>query len=405
MADKTTLSGVNLFFLWFGAAVSVAEILTGGYLAELGAVKGFWAIILGHLAGTVLLVLAGLIGFRERLPAIMSTRISFGKQGSYLISLINILQLVGWTAIMIIEGGMAMNVISRTLWHFDHPTLMHCLIGLFVGFWVFWGVKGFKRINTAAAALLLVLTIVMSWVVFTHPPGSAETAQPKGGFGMGFELSIIMPLSWFPLISDYTSLARSKKGALIAPFCGYFIGSCWMYAIGMGGGLLSGSPDPTKIMLAANLGLTALAILGLSTVTTTFLDVYSAGISLLNIFPRMNDRIAAVSFALIGTGIALVFPIDRYTDFLSILGSVFSPLIAILLTDYFVLRCDNRLGRADAVATVSLVAGIAFYYLVKPQELPIGTTLTTIVFTTALHYTLRRWRRWGEAPESRLSDG
>ena len=130
MEDKTSLSGINLFFLWFGAAVSVAEILTGGYLAELGAVKGFWAIILGHLAGTLLLVLAGLIGFRERLPAIMSTRISFGKQGSYLISLINILQLVGWTAIMIIEGGTAMNVISRTLWHFDHPTLMHCLIGL-----------------------------------------------------------------------------------------------------------------------------------------------------------------------------------------------------------------------------------------------------------------------------------
>ena len=112
MEEKTQLSGVNLFFLWFGAAVSVAEILTGGYLAELGAVKGLWAILLGHLAGTLLLVLAGLIGFRERLPAIMSTRISFGKQGSYLISLINILQLVGWTAIMIIEGGTAMNVIA-----------------------------------------------------------------------------------------------------------------------------------------------------------------------------------------------------------------------------------------------------------------------------------------------------
>jgi putative hydroxymethylpyrimidine transporter CytX len=404
MADKASLSGVNLFFLWFGAAVSVAEILTGGYLAELGTVRGFWAIILGHLAGTVLLILAGLIGFRERLPAIMSTRISFGRQGSYLISLINILQLVGWTAIMIIEGGEAMNVISRTLWRFDHPTLMHCLIGLFVGFWVFWGVKGFKRINTVAAALLLILTIVMSWVVFAHPPAAA-TVQPKGAFGMGFELSIIMPLSWFPLISDYTSLARSKRGALIAPFCGYFIGSCWMYAIGMAGGLLSGSPDPTKIMLAANLGLTALAILGLSTVTTTFLDVYSAGISLINIFPRVNDRIAAVGFAAVGTAVALIFPIERYTDFLYVLGSVFSPLIAILLTDYFVLRCDNRLVRADAPATVSLVAGIAFYYLIKPQELPVGTTLTTIVFTTALHYTLRRWRRWGEAPESRLSDG
>ncbi|MCL5808675.1 MAG: putative hydroxymethylpyrimidine transporter CytX [Deltaproteobacteria bacterium] len=394
MEEKTQLSGLNLFFLWFGAAVSVAEILTGGYLAELGAVKGLWAILLGHLAGTILLVLAGLIGFRERLPAIMSTRISFGKQGSYIISLINILQLVGWTAIMIIEGGTAMNVIGRSLWNFDHPTLMSCLIGLLVGLWVFWGVKGFKRINTLAASLLLILTIVMSWVILTHPPIAADMAKQKGAFGMGFELSIIMPLSWFPLISDYTSLARTRKGALIAPFCGYFLGSCWMYAIGMAGGLLSGSPDPTQIMLAANLGLMALAILGLSTVTTTFLDVYSAGISLINIFPRVSDRMAAVGFAAIGTAAALVFPIDRYTEFLYVLGSVFSPLIAILLTDYFFLKCDKRGRRADLTATLSLAAGITFYYLIKSLDIPIGTTLTTIAFTSVLHTALRRgWQR------------
>jgi putative hydroxymethylpyrimidine transporter CytX len=394
MEDKTQLSGLNLFFLWFGAAVSVAEILTGGYLAELGAVKGLWAILLGHLAGTILLVLAGLIGFRERLPAIMSTRISFGKQGSYIISVINILQLVGWTAIMIIEGGMAMNVIGRSLWNFDHPTLMSCLIGCLVGLWVFWGVKGFKRINTLAASLLLILTVVMSWVVLTYPTAAGEMVKQKGAFGMGFELSIIMPLSWFPLISDYTSLARTRKGALIAPFCGYFLGSCWMYAIGMAGGLLSGSPDPTKIMLAANLGLMAMAILGLSTVTTTFLDVYSAGISLINIFPRVNDRMAAVGFAVIGTAAALVFPIDRYTEFLYILGSVFSPLIAILLTDYFALKCDNRSHRANLRASLSLAAGIAFYYLIKSVDIPIGSTLTTIAFTAVLHTILRRgWQR------------
>ena len=393
MGGKTQLSGVNLFFLWFGAAVSVAEILTGGYLADLGAIKGIWAIVLGHLAGTLLLVLAGLIGFRERTPSIMSTRISSGKQGSYLISCINILQLVGWTAIMIIEGGRPMNVIAVSLWKFDHPTLMYGLIGLLVGLWVFRGVKGFKWINTFAAALLLILTVVMSWVVFTHPAAAADLAKQRGAFGMGFELSIIMPLSWFPLISDYTSLARSRKGALFAPFCGYFLGSCWMYAIGMAGGLLSGSPDPTQIMLAANLGLTALAILGLSTVTTTFLDVYSAGISLINVFPRVNDRMAAVGFTVIGTLIALVFPIDRYTDFLYILGSVFSPLIAILLCDYFLLKCDNRDHRADGVATASLVIGIAFYYLIKSFDLPIGATLTTIVFTAALHCLLRRGRR------------
>ena len=107
----------------------------------------------------------------------------------------------------------------------------------------------------------------------------------------------------------------------------------------------------------------------------------------------LHDRMAAVGFTVIGTAIALIFPIERYTDFLYVLGSVFSPLVAILLTDYFVMKCDNRSRRGDAAATVSLVSGIAFYYFIKAQELPVGSTLTTIVFTAALHYVLRRWRR------------
>jgi putative hydroxymethylpyrimidine transporter CytX len=390
MKEKNELTGVNLFFLWFGAAVSVAEILTGGYLAELGWERGIWAIFLGHLAGTLLLVLAGLIGFREKTPAIASTRISFGKKGSYLISVINIVQLVGWTAIMIIEGGAAMNTISASLFNFDQPVFMSALIGVLVGFWVFWGVKGFKMINTIAVALLFALTIVMSWVVFSGTAVAAEAIKPKGAFGIGFELSIIMPLSWFPLISDYTSLAKTKKGALIAPFFGYFIGSCWMYMIGMAGGLLSGSADPTKIMLAANLGLTALAIMGLSTVTTTFLDVFSAGISLINIFPKLNERFVAVIFTAVGTALALVFPMALYTNFLYLLGSVFSPLIAVLLTDYFFLKQDNRNKRFDGAATASLIAGFVFYYLIKTYNLPVGTTLTTIVFTAVVHFFFRK---------------
>ncbi|MBW6486083.1 MAG: putative hydroxymethylpyrimidine transporter CytX [Syntrophobacterales bacterium] len=405
MKEKGGLTGVSLFFLWFGAAVSVAEMLTGGYLAELGWKRGILAILLGHLVGTVLLALAGLIGFRERLPAIASTRISFGKQGSYLISAINILQLVGWTAIMIIEGGTAMSSIAASLWHFDHPVVMSFAIGALVGLWVFWGVRGFKVINTVAASLLLILTIVMSVVICTSPAGTMGAATGKGAFGMGFELSIIMPLSWFPLISDYTSLAKTKKGALTAPFLGYFIGSCWMYFIGLAGALLFGSPDPTRIMLAANLGLTALAIIGLSTVTTTFLDVYSAGISLLNIFPKISDRVAALLFALVGTLVALIFPMSRYTDFLYLLGSVFSPLIAILLVDYFVVRQDNRKLRADGVATASLVIGISFYYLIKAIDLPVGATLTTIVFTALLHFLLRKcWKMLVKNP-SKLSSG
>jgi len=44
MEEKTKLSGFGLFTLWFGAAVSMAEIFTGGLLAPLGFSEGLKAL-------------------------------------------------------------------------------------------------------------------------------------------------------------------------------------------------------------------------------------------------------------------------------------------------------------------------------------------------------------------------
>ena len=48
--------------IWFGAALSIAEIMTGTYLAPLGLTQGLYVIILGHIIGGILLFGAGLIG-------------------------------------------------------------------------------------------------------------------------------------------------------------------------------------------------------------------------------------------------------------------------------------------------------------------------------------------------------
>ena len=387
------LSSWTLLFLWFGAAVSVAEILAGGLLADLGLKRGLTAIVLGHLVGTGLLVLGGLIGFRERLPAVRSTRISFGRRGSWLVSVANVLQLVGWTAVMLVEGGRAVNAVASRAWGLDSPAGATVVLGVLVALWVGVGIRGMKVLNTVAVVLLLGLTVVLSAVLLGRPPMEAATAAGSSGtgsFGMGFELSIIMPLSWFPLMADYTSMAKSRAGSWLAPFSGYFVGSCWMYAIGLLGALHTGQADPTGVMLAADLGLAALMVVGLSTVTTTFLDVFSAAESSINIFEGLPRRTTGVVFAAVGTALALVFPIERYVDFLYLLGSVFAPIIAILLSDYFIRRVDMRHKTVDAAALVSLAAGMTFYHLVKGLDWPMGPTLATIAATLVVHNVLRQ---------------
>ena len=88
MQEQQKTSGIGQGLLWFGAAVSIAEILTGALIAPLGITKGIVAILFGHLAGGVIFYLAGYIGAQSNLSAIESTRISFGKYGSFCFSIL-----------------------------------------------------------------------------------------------------------------------------------------------------------------------------------------------------------------------------------------------------------------------------------------------------------------------------
>lgn len=66
--------------IWFGAGVSIAEILTGTYLAPLGMGKGLAAIIVGHIIGCLMLFLAGVIGGKVRKSAMETVKMSFGSE-------------------------------------------------------------------------------------------------------------------------------------------------------------------------------------------------------------------------------------------------------------------------------------------------------------------------------------
>lgn len=105
MTEKRTSIFEN-GLIWFGAGVSLAEILTGTYFASLGFGKGLLAIIIGHIIGCTMLFLAGVIGGKTRRSAMETVKMSFGEKGGIFFSFLNVLQLVGWTAIMIYDGAL-----------------------------------------------------------------------------------------------------------------------------------------------------------------------------------------------------------------------------------------------------------------------------------------------------------
>ena len=363
--------------IWFGAGVSIAEILTGTYFAPLGFGKGLAAILLGHLIGCTLLYLAGLIGAKTGLSAMETVKLSFGRKGGVLFAFLNVLQLVGWTAIMIYDGAVSAGGIGGSF------RLWAVVIGGLIVVWILIGLTNLGWVNRIAMAALLVLTVILCRVIFGSG-APAAAGDDSLSFGAAVELAVAMPLSWLPLISDYTREAEKPRAATLASAIVYGVVSCWMYVIGMGAAIFTGGSDIAQIMLEAGLGAAALAILVLSTVTTTFLDAWSAGISAESLSKKFSGRWTAVAVAVVGTVGALLFPMDDITNFLYLIGSVFAPMIAIQIADVFLLHRSSGNRSADVRNLVIWAVGFAAYRVLILVDTPLGSTLPDMVLTVIL---------------------
>ena len=275
---------------------------------------------------------------------------------------------------MIFSGAAAAKVlfpaVSSSVWSL--------VIGALILVWIFIGLSNLGHISTITMSALFILTIVLSGVIFGGDI-TATTATGGMSFGSAVELSVAMPLSWLVLIADYTKDAEKKKKATGVSVIVYFLGSCWMYIIGMGAAIFTGQSDVAQIMLSAGLGLIGLLIIVVSTVTTTFLDAYSAGVSALSISKKLSEKWVAVAVTVVGTILAIFTSVTQFEGFLYLIGSVFAPMIAILIADFFILKRNVSHKTVDKRNLILWLIGFVLYRYCMTLDTPVGYTLPVMV--------------------------
>jgi putative hydroxymethylpyrimidine transporter CytX len=186
----------------------------------------------------------------------------------------------------------------------------------------------------------------MTYIVFQEYSWGKLSQIPRQKdfpFMIGMDLVIAMPISWLPLVSDYSRFATDSKSSFWGTWMGYFLVSSWMYLLGLAASLATQSSDPSGIvmnlMVKFGWAIPALIIALFSTFTTTFLDIYSTAISGLNIVPKLGERMGVIIGGILGTATALIFPtLLDYEHFLLFIGAMFCPLFGIVLVDYFLVR-------------------------------------------------------------------
>lgn len=366
-----------LGLIWFGAAVSLAEILTGTFFAPLGFEQGLIAIALGHVIGGVLFFAVSYVSARTGSSAMGTVRRSFGYVGAGFFASANIVQLVGWTAIMIFSGAAAATYLVPDL----GPIGWSIVIGGLIVVWIAIGTKSMSRVQSVAAVLLFALTVVASFAVFgggIDLTTTGASSEPLA-FGAAVELAAAMPLSWLPVAGDYTRQAKSPLAGSLTATLAYTLGSCWMFAMGLGCALFAGSEDIAAVLAGAGLGVVGILIVVFSTVTTTFLDAQSAGESAEAISPRLSARACGIAAAIIGTALACVAPVSNFEDFLYLIGSVFAPLATVVCVDYLVRKGDVSNKALDVPNLALWIGGFALYRLSIDWILPCGNTLPIMV--------------------------
>jgi putative hydroxymethylpyrimidine transporter CytX len=397
--EHRILRGIDFFVLWSSLGVGLLVLVAGSLLVPgLGLFEALLISLAGSLIGSIMLASAGFVGSRYGVPTMVSLRPILGIRGSYLPTALNVVQLVGWTAFELMIMGQAASSISgqflggytRIFWV---VVFAAWCTGLAIG-----GPLAFVRkwLERVAIWLVYFSAIWITIQVFSSPKVWEVLARPGDGslpILLALDLVIVMPISWWPLISDYNRFSSTVRGGFIGTFLGYTVANTWFYFLGAA---LISVMDVQDIIASISLlllGNLALLFILVDETDNCFADIYSAAVSIQNIVPKVRQWKLVIAVTVIGAVLAATIPLAQYEWFLLMIGGLFVPLLGVLVSDYLISMRRGDLGIAAfyeeapklrLVSMIAWAAGIALYFLIVNLYPSIGASLPSFALSAGL---------------------
>lgn len=417
-----SMGGFSTFSLWLAANVVVTTIFTGMLLVpHLTLKQAAWMIILGSLVGAIPLILTGNIGTRTGLPTMILMRGPFGHRGASLPAAANVIILIGWSWIQAYMGGLSLNYAVKFLTGYDNINLFVILLEIIVVLIAIYGHRGIEITeNIIAYAMLILSFIVFSYMFIQFNIGELiamkAAENPEITMVIAFDMVVATAFSWMTSASDFNRNVVNQKTSLVGTFCGYAIGTVLAMSLGAtvaGFSVLGGGEptyDPTILIGGVNpvLGFIAGIVIFISVLSTNSMALYSATMSYLAIFPRHKFVLPTVIMGIIAIFGALLKEqlLDQFQNFLLMIGTLFIPVIAIFLVDYYLINKGQyeseeiitgkkrtfwfTNGINYVAYTVYILSALFAYYFTYVQPLTIGSTVLTFFFTGLLYWILMK---------------
>lgn len=423
----------DMFATWVGANANNGTWFVGGVLAACGFALAMKVLVVSSALSYLFLSLIGYIGYKTGASTMSISRASFGERGSYIPSLVNITQFIGWTAANTFIAAQSVSLLFHDL--LGWPVWGHHggYLGLVVGILIMSilhiisvssGSRSVQMIERIGIVLVFIFVIWESVAVFKtvslhqivawHVPAKARMAT-----GAAIDYVAAFNLAWVTAGADFTRFTSSKHNAVFTPFIGALIGVVWFAFIGListisiavsSGVYNANNSDPSTIASKLGLGVVALLVIILTSMTANAVNLLAAGSALSNIFTKLKLKYSLWIVVFLATLVTFI-PIfvgsflSTFESFLDYVGMVLGPTIAIICTDFYVRAHGHydidQLGRINGkywyhggvnwIAIITFIIGVAFFVAVHQLPLfanTVGATFIDIVLSGLLYYVL-----------------
>jgi putative hydroxymethylpyrimidine transporter CytX len=357
---------------------------------QLSISAGIVAMIVGTVVGGLMLGLAAIPGARTGAPAMVLLRGLFGARPSYVVTFLNVLQLVGWGTFELITIGDG----AKTLFHGHERWPYVIAAGVLTALLTIWPL-GSVRLLRRFVMVAVVVAMAYFYIQFVRQgvPDLGKGSWSK--FWVGADAALAVSISWVPVAADYTRHARSERAAFGAASVAYSLTQIVAYVLGLFALALAAGGDTFQPFLHMPLGVLCFGVLVLREVDQSFADIYSTGVSMQNYAPWADRRVLTVSLSVLCTVLALILNMDNYFGFLGLIGSVFVPMLGVLAVDFFVLQ-RGAVWNTEPTApprwrmVAAWIVGIVTYQLINPGSVRGWTDGWTHV-QGWLHFTPASW--------------
>jgi putative hydroxymethylpyrimidine transporter CytX len=356
--------GVSL--LGFTGAIFVLYPTSSPQALALGA--ALLALVLGTVLGTIAVTVSAIPGAETGAPTMVLLRGLFGARLSWLPTVLNIVQLLGWTTFELVTISLAMHQITGGV-----PRWIYVLAGGVITTVLALRPLGWIRVLRRYVTVAVLVALVYLGIQLLRNPLPPLGHGTWNGFWIAVDTVIGVAVSWVPVASDYSRHSHSVRDTVVGTFAGYTVTQIICYGIGLVALVTVAKGDANQIFgafMAVPVGTLAFGVLAVRELDQSFVDTYSTAISVQNIRPRWDRRVLAVAVGALATVFALALNVNDYENFLILIGSVFVPLLGVFAVDYFVVsRRSWDLTETAPLRWLMLVpwaAGFVAYQLINP---------------------------------------